>query len=130
MKKSIQDENSDDNHTFGVLWMKGILELVQSKRVISDEIEILASPGESPGHKILRLHSHGETIYCLGDLFHHACEVQNPSWMASWDDPKANLKSRLELLDSALKANAILLPAHMPPGRLEKTSSGFRYADM
>ncbi|MDG6997075.1 MAG: MBL fold metallo-hydrolase [Nitrososphaerota archaeon] len=128
-QKLLQDPNSDDSHTFGVLWKAKRLELVEKNRRLSDEIEMLASPGESPGHKIVRLHSGGETLYCLGDLFHHACEVEHPSWMASWDDSKTNLESRQELLSNALKDNALLAPAHMPLGKVEKTSSGFRFVE-
>ncbi|MDG6905670.1 MAG: MBL fold metallo-hydrolase [Nitrososphaerota archaeon] len=129
-QKSLLDSNSEDSRTFGVLCKARKLELVEKYRKISDEIEILASPGETEGHKILRLRSDGDTLYCVGDLFHHACEVEHPSWMASWDEPKTNLQSRMELLDNALRENALLAPAHMPLGKVERTSSGFRYVEV
>ncbi len=129
-QKSLLDPNSEDSRTFGVLRKARKLELVEKYRKLSDEIEILASPGETEGHKILKVHSDGDTLYCVGDLFHHACEVEHPSWMASWDEPKTNLQSRMALLDNALRENALLAPAHMPLGKVEKTSSGFRYVEV
>ena len=128
-QKSLRDPNSEVSQTFGVLQKAGKLELVDRSRRLSEEIEIIASPGETPGHKIVRLHSDGETLYCVGDLFHHACEVEHPSWMASWDDPKTNLESRGELLRNALKEKALLAPSHMPLGKVESTASGFRYVE-
>ena len=129
-QKSLLDPNSEESRTLGVLHRARKLELVEKDRSISDEIEIIASPGETEGHKIVRLHSGGETLYCVGDLFHHACEVEHPSWMASWDDPKSNLASRHELLEKASREDALLAPAHMPLGKVEKTSSGFRYVEV
>ena len=129
-QKSLRDPDSEVRQTFGVLQKAGKLELVDRNRRLSDEIEIIASPGETPGHKIVRVRSEGETLYCVGDLFHHACEVEHVSWMASWDDPKTNVESRGELLGNALKEKAILAPSHMPLGRVESTPSGFRYVEI
>lgn len=129
-QKSLLDPNSEDSHTLGVLREAGVLELVEQDKKISDAVEIIASPGESPGHKIVKINSEGQTLYCLGDLFHHSCEVENPTWMASWDDPKTNVESRQRLLDIASKENALLAPSHMPLGRVEKTPTSFKYVEI
>ena len=129
-QKALKDPDSVESHTFGVLFGTGLLELVGDSKKLCDEIEIIASPGETTGHKIVKVSSNGETLYCLGDLFHHASEVAHPSWMAQWDDPKTNIKSRNDLIEAALKENALLAPSHMPIGRLEKTGSGARFVQV
>lgn len=129
MQSALRDPCSNDSRTFGVLLKSGLLELVELGRELSDEVEIIASPGETPGHKIVKLSSNGETLYCVGDLFHHAVEVLHPTWMAKWDDPKANLASRGYLISRALEEDALVAAAHMPVGRLESTGGSVRFVE-
>jgi glyoxylase-like metal-dependent hydrolase (beta-lactamase superfamily II) len=129
-QKALQDPNSDDSCTLGVLHQQGLLELVEGNRDLLPQVRIIAAPGESPGHQIVRVHVDGTTIYCLGDLYHHAVEVEHPSWMAEWANPETNLASRLALTQAALAENALLIPAHMPVGRMERTNSGVRWIEV
>ncbi len=123
IQEALSDPHSADSHTIGVLQKLGLLKLVDGYLRLCQEIEIFPSPGESPGHQIVRIHSKGETLYCIGDLFHHEIEVENPTWMASWDEPVSNLRSRLELIATAINENAFVLAAHMPLGKLERVGS-------
>jgi glyoxylase-like metal-dependent hydrolase (beta-lactamase superfamily II) len=77
-QEALRDPHSLDSHTFGVLDQRGLLELVEGNLDLTLEVRILAAPGESPGHQIVRVHSQGQTLYCLGDLFHHPVEVEQP----------------------------------------------------
>jgi glyoxylase-like metal-dependent hydrolase (beta-lactamase superfamily II) len=126
-QEALQDPASTDSHTFGVLHELGLLELVDGNRDLTAEVRIIAAPGESPGHQIVRVHSQGQTFYCLGDLCHHAVELEHPEWMVQWTDTDANLASRRALIEAALAENAILVAAHMPVGRLEGTISQPRW---
>jgi glyoxylase-like metal-dependent hydrolase (beta-lactamase superfamily II) len=126
-QQALRDSNSIESKTIGVLLQKGLLELVEKGRELSDEIEIITAPGETPGHKIVKLLSKGEVLYCVGDLFHHAAEVENISWMAKWADVETNLLSRKSFIRSALKENALIAAAHMPLGRLQKEGDGNNY---
>jgi hypothetical protein len=78
----------------------------------------------------VRVHSQGQTFYCLGDLFHHPAEVEQPAWMVKWANAPANLSSRQALINAALQENALLLAAHMPLGRLEGTPSHPRWLSL
>ena len=124
---ALQDPESEDSHTLGVLYRLGLLELVEGERELIPEVRIIAAPGESPGHQIVRVHAEGQTLYCLGDLYHHAVEVEQPMWMAEWASRDANIASRRALAKAALAENALLVAAHMPVGRLERTGSGARW---
>ncbi|MDH2900391.1 MAG: MBL fold metallo-hydrolase [archaeon] len=129
-QKALRDPNSEVSETIGVLLKRGLLELVEVGRELSDEVEIIAAPGETPGHKIVKLASKGETLYCVGDLFHHAVEVENISWMAKWDDPEKNIASRRQFIESALRENALMAAAHMPLGRLERRGSKVKFVEV
>ena len=129
-QKALRDPNSEVSETIGVLLKRGLLELVEGGRELSDELEIIAAPGETPGHKIVKLASKGETIYCVGDLFHHAVEVENISWMAKWADPQNNITSRRQFIESALRENALMAAAHMTLGRLERNGSTVKFVEV
>lgn len=126
-QEALRDQNSLESHTLGVLKKRGLLELVDGNLDLTPEVRILAAPGESPGHQIVRVHSQGHTLYCLGDLFHHPVEVEQPAWMVKWANAPANLTSRQWLMQAALQENALLIAAHMPVGRIEGTMANPRW---
>jgi glyoxylase-like metal-dependent hydrolase (beta-lactamase superfamily II) len=130
MQTSLQDPASDDSRTFGVLSQHGLLELVEGNRNLAPAVQIIAAPGESAGHQLVRVQSEGQTLYCLGDLYHHAVEVEQPTWMATWANPETTLASRRTLVESSLSENALLVAAHMPIGRLQRTPTGVTWVEV
>jgi glyoxylase-like metal-dependent hydrolase (beta-lactamase superfamily II) len=130
-REALRDPASADSLTFGVLHNAGLLELVEGERDLTPEVKIIPTPGESPGHQIVRVTSDGQTLYCLGDLFHDPIEVEYPAWMSQWDDPTTNVASRFALTEAALAENALLVAAHIPSvGRLKRAESGARWVDV
>ena len=123
LQQSLQRPLSANHRTLGVLDQSGLLEFVEGNHDLLPSVRIIAAPGESPGHQIVRVHSEGHTLYCLGDLYHHPVEVEHPDWMVSWADGEANLASRRALEEAALAENALLVAAHMPVGRIERSST-------
>lgn len=127
-QEALRDPGSVESQTLGVIWKAGLLELVEGTHDLTPALRILAAPGESPGHQIVRIASEGQVLYCLGDLYHHPMEVEHPSWMAEWDDPPITLASRLALSEAALAEHAVLIAAHIPGiGRLERSVTGCRW---
>ena len=105
----------------------GQLELVDAERTVAPGITMIAAPGESPGHCIVRVVSDGATFYFLGDLFHHPCEVPHRDWVAAGRDGAALIPSRAALLAVAPAADALLMTTHMPfPGfgHIRETTEG------
>ena len=129
-QEALKDPASLESRTIGVLHSAGLLELVEGDYDLLAAIRILAAPGESPGHQIVRVHSEGQALYCLGDLYHDPVEIEHPTWMARWADGEATLASRRKLVDIALAEDALLVPAHMSPGRLQRTADGVRWVEM
>ena len=72
VQQALQDQTSLEARTLGVLWNQGILHLVETPEQLTDGIDILPAPGETPGHQVVRVQSAGETLYIIGDLLHHA----------------------------------------------------------
>lgn len=129
-QKALQDPASLENRTFGVLHRHGLLQPVDGDLDVTPEVRIISSPGESPGHQLVRVHAQGQTFYCLGDLFHHRAEVEHPAWMVTWANSAANLSSRQMLIKAALQENALLLAAHMPVGRIEGRLEHYRWVSL
>jgi glyoxylase-like metal-dependent hydrolase (beta-lactamase superfamily II) len=126
-QEALKDPDSLESRTIGVLHSAGVLELVEGNVDLLPAVRLLTAPGESPGHQIVRVHSEGQTLYCLGDLYHDPLEVEHPTWMARWADVNTALASRRRLVEFALAEDALLVPAHMSPGRLERTADGVRW---
>ncbi|MEK7727776.1 MAG: MBL fold metallo-hydrolase [candidate division KSB1 bacterium] len=128
---ALQDPQSFEYRTLRVLHNHGMLELIDGNRDLGHGVQILAAPGETPGHQIVRVHSDGETFYCLGDMYHHPVEFAHPEWMVSWAASETNLVSRQALLKTAINERALLLAAHIPAiGRLQAISSGIAWENV
>jgi glyoxylase-like metal-dependent hydrolase (beta-lactamase superfamily II) len=125
MQSALQDSTSLEARTLGVLQRQGVLHLVETPTQIAEGIDILPAPGETPGHQIVRVQSAGETLYIVGDAFHHAIEVEHPDWMVGWADSEVMLATRRWLLREALDEHALLTAAHIATlGRITPADDG------
>lgn len=126
---ALRDADSLESRTLGVLMAQGRLELVTGDTDLAPGLRLIAAPGESPGHQLVRIESAGQVAYCLGDLYHHPIEVERPEWMAGWADVPAMLASRQALVAAALAERALLMAAHIRgTGRLARTTTGASWA--
>ena len=99
-------------------------------REVAPGVAMLHAPGETAGHCVVRLDAGGERFYALGDLFHHACEVEHLDWASPWVDLAAMRASRERLLAEAVPTNAIVVFTHepFPPwGRIVQAGEGYRF---
>lgn len=123
--EALADPESLEHKTLGVIERHGLLQLVEGEVDLTDEISVLAAAGESPGHQIVRVRSRGQTLYCLGDLYHHPAEIEHPEWQVYWADADASRRSRQRLVAAALAEDAIVTAAHIDsPGRLRAVADG------
>ncbi len=79
MQEAAEKAGTLENRTLAVINRLGRLVPVEGDLALGSGVNILASPGETPGHQSLRVRSEGQTLYCLGDLYHHAVEVDHPT---------------------------------------------------
>lgn len=129
VQAALNDPTSLEARTLGVLRARGVLHLVEEPAQLAEGIEILPAPGETPGHQIVRVRSGGDTLYIVGDLFHHPIEVEHPDWMVSWADTETMRATRDWVLRDALAEHALLIAAHIAtPGRIARTETGLRWS--
>ncbi len=120
-----QNPDSLERTTLGVLNEAGLLTPVNGNLDLDHGVKIIAAPGESPGHQMLRIRSGGYSLFCVGDLYHHTLEVERPAWMVHWAEATSNQASRAAFARDALAANALLIAAHIPGvGRLHEAGPG------
>jgi glyoxylase-like metal-dependent hydrolase (beta-lactamase superfamily II) len=117
-------------NSLGVLGGSGVLTLIDSPTDVVPGITILPTPGESPGHQIIRVTSDGATLYCIGDLFHQSMDVADPRIMSDWNDPEANLRSRTSFLAEASRDDILVYAGHMSLGRIRRTPAGYEWREL
>ena len=124
------DPASDLATRLGAIAALGLLDPVEGDRAVAPGITFLHAPGESPGHSIVRVSSGGASFYALGDLFHHACEVEHLDWHSPWVEPVAMRASRERLLAEAVPLEAAIVFTHevFPSwGRIVRGGGGYRW---
>ena len=125
-----RSEPGSDLDRLEVIDQLGLLELVDSEQEIAPGVTIVPTPGESPGHCVVRLESAGEVCYVLGDVVHHACEVDHPDWGPPHADPDPLLATRKRIFPTIAREGALVVTAHepFPPwGRIVVAGDGYRW---
>jgi glyoxylase-like metal-dependent hydrolase (beta-lactamase superfamily II) len=91
-------------------------------------VTLLAAPGESPGHLVVRVSSGGEHFYYLGDLVHHACEAQHLGWVSHGDAATARASRERVFSEMAAKHGLCVTAHDLFPAwrRVERAGDGYR----
>lgn len=124
IREELQKENPGALGALIALHDLKMLELVTGQKTLDRFVTILPAPGESPGHQLLQVDSSGQSLYCVGDLFHHWVEVENPDWNPAWADPERNAASRRTLFEAASSKKALVIAGHMNPGKINREGDG------
>ena len=122
---ALQKPDSLESQTFGVYHQLGRLVLDEGVSDLGRGVQIIAAPGETPGHQIVRVNSQGKTLYLLGDLYHHVVEVEEPGWGVKWSDIPTAQASRQAFAQRALAEDALLIATHIwGVGHLQQHEDG------
>lgn len=108
----------------------GLLNLVDDQLEIRPGVTIYSAPGESPGHVIVRVESDRQVLYVVGDLFHHAAEVEHGEWAPPHADHMPLMASRGRWYKQIAGEEATVVTAHerFPPwGRITLANGGYRW---
>ena len=98
---------------FEPLMRSGHLELVEDEHEIMPGLHFLPTPGHTADHASLVLSSNGETAVFMGDLVHHAVQLERPAWIAAFDVlPLASLETKKQLAERAIRERALLICVH------------------
>jgi glyoxylase-like metal-dependent hydrolase (beta-lactamase superfamily II) len=123
-----QARNTELNRRLGAVDRAGLLELVDGEQEIAPGVHLVPSPGETPGHMVVRVRSAGEELYVLGDLFHHRCEVEHLDWAPAHANVPQLEITRGKLFGELARSGAVAVAAHEPfPGWGRITGLGDRF---
>ena len=90
--------------------------ITQNQPLDETGIELLLTPGHTPGSMTLRLTSEAQPVYFTGDVCHHPIQMLYPSMNSTYCQiPDVAIATRRDLLTRCDDENALLLPAHFGP---------------
>lgn len=64
----------------------GLADLVDSDHRITGEVEMVSTPGHTPGHASVGMRSDGEEAVITGDMVHHPIQFAVPDWLVPPDE--------------------------------------------
>jgi glyoxylase-like metal-dependent hydrolase (beta-lactamase superfamily II) len=110
--------------------LKGKLELVKPGDRILDGLELIDTPGHTPGHLSVLISDGADQLLCAADTCHnHILMFAKPDWSIGVDsDPKLAVASRKRLFDRAAADKLRVSAYHLPwPGfgRIGKHRDGY-----
>ena len=102
---------------FDRLHSLGMLDLDPSDREVTLGLDVVHTPGHTPGHRSVILRSGGETVLLTGDLVHLPVQIAHPSWPSSHDeDPDEGARSRSAAIARAAEGSwAVVVPHFARP---------------
>jgi glyoxylase-like metal-dependent hydrolase (beta-lactamase superfamily II) len=113
------------------LFAAGVVDLVDSNHQINDAIELLPTPGHTPGHVSVLISSKGASALITGDCAHHPVQLARPDWYTLADaDPEMSCATRQRLIDEYADSPVLIIGTHFPPpsaGRLVRGDKGVRF---
>jgi len=114
MREALTVFNLDDVLT--PLFDAGQVDLVDVDHRVSGSIDLVWTPGHSPGHVSVRIVSIGATALITGDCAHHPAQLTEPDWYTVADtDPKQSSETRRQLVDSYADTDVLIIGTHFPP---------------
>lgn len=101
-------------------------------RLPINEVQLMASPGHTPGHMSFLVNSKGNSLLIWGDIIHsHAIQFAQPEVAIEYDsDSEQAIASRKKILAYATKNKLWVAGAHLPfpgLGHVRAEDKGYRW---
>lgn len=92
----------------------GLVDLIDGDRDLAEGIQLHHAPGHTPGHQIVRLHSHGDRAVISADAFNHPAQFSHPDWPSGPDAvPAQAARARRALIAELLShPGTVIAPTH------------------
>jgi len=107
-----------------------LVDLVEADHVVSDEVRLVPTHGQTPGHVSVLISSRGEEALITGDFLHHPCQMARLDWCSSADtDPAAALDTRRRVFDRYADTPTLIIGTHFAgatAGRLVSDGDAYR----
>lgn len=108
------DGKAADPSALERLFRLGLLDFGETAPPLPPEFTLIDTPGETPGHRVVRIASGGEVVYFLADLFHVMAEIDDPNLSPIWADVTALRASRSDIITAIQRDTARFLCSHLP----------------
>ena len=109
----------------------GLVDLVETNHVISDEIKLIPTVGHTPGHVSVILESGSQNAMITGDFMHHPCQIAHPDWTVTFDeDPEAAASCRKRILEELADSATLVIGTHFSKptaGRVITIPEGLKF---
>jgi glyoxylase-like metal-dependent hydrolase (beta-lactamase superfamily II) len=91
----------------------GLAQLWRDSLRIDGNLELVATPGHTPGSAVVRLQSQGQAAVFVGDVVHSPLQILHPHYNSAFCDDSASARqSRLAVLDRAAAVEEWVFPAY------------------
>ncbi|MEH3131650.1 MAG: MBL fold metallo-hydrolase [Mycolicibacterium neoaurum] len=92
----------------------GLLRLLEHDELdVADGVQLIPTPGHTPGHRSVRITSGGASALITGDFLHHPIQLAHPCLECAVDiDPALALRTRATQLASLVDTPTLLLGTH------------------
>ncbi len=88
-------------------------EMIDESTDLGKDINLIKSPGHSPGHYCIELNGKKGNAMLTGDILHNPIQVTCPSMSTMFcDNPDQSNQTRIKLVDELTDSNTIVLAAH------------------
>jgi glyoxylase-like metal-dependent hydrolase (beta-lactamase superfamily II) len=91
----------------------GLMDLIDSEHVLTDEVTLLHTPGHTPGSVTVLVQSRDEACLLIGDAAHHPAQLTETDWSPAIDiDPSLSARSRKGIVEQARRLDAYVAAGH------------------
>jgi glyoxylase-like metal-dependent hydrolase (beta-lactamase superfamily II) len=105
----------------------GMVDLVESNHRVCAEMNLIPTPGHSPGHVSVELRSGGEEALLTGDVLHHPCQMAHTHWASTVDfDATQSTRTRQALFSRLAGTDTLVIGGHFAAGRVVRTGAAFK----
>jgi glyoxylase-like metal-dependent hydrolase (beta-lactamase superfamily II) len=109
----------------------GQLDLVADDHEVAPGVQLLATPGHTPGHVSVLVQDGREGAVITGDAAHHPVQLEQPEWSPTFDaDRTRSAETRAALAERIERDGLVALGGHFPAphgGRLLRVEQGRVY---
>jgi glyoxylase-like metal-dependent hydrolase (beta-lactamase superfamily II) len=101
------------HEVFAPLAASGQLNLSPGSQALASGIELVNTPGHTPGHRVVKVSADAQQLLIVGDLLHFSYQLQDPSLPSPFDaEPALAAPARAAVLRAA--PGAIVASPHLP----------------
>lgn len=112
------------------LFDAGLVDLVETDHRLCDEVALEPTPGHTPGHVSVRIHSGGREALITGDIVHNPAQLARPEWSCFIDHtPELGIATRRRVLAGVADRPVLLIGTHFvtpTAGRVLSDGAGWR----